>query len=43
MRTASRVLSIGLAFALPPLVGYGLDLNERWRNLPDLHLVGTQL
>ena len=22
-------------------VGYGLDLNERWRNLPDLHLVGT--
>jgi F0F1-type ATP synthase assembly protein I len=26
MRTASRVLSIGLAFALPPLAGYGLDL-----------------
>ena len=32
-----------VGFTIPDefFVGYGLDLNERWRNLPDLHLVGT--
>jgi len=24
-------------------VGYGFDLDERWRNLPDLHLVRRQV
>jgi hypoxanthine-guanine phosphoribosyltransferase len=23
-------------------VGYGLDLDERWRNLPDLHVVHAE-
>ena len=32
-----------VGFTVPDefFVGYGFDLNERWRNLPDLHLVGT--
>jgi len=30
-----------VGFTIPDefFVGYGLDLDERWRNLPDLHLV----
>jgi hypoxanthine phosphoribosyltransferase len=30
-----------VGFTVPDelFVGYGFDLNERWRNLPDLHLV----
>lgn len=30
-----------VGFTIPDefFVGYGFDLNERWRNLPDLHLV----
>jgi hypoxanthine phosphoribosyltransferase len=30
-----------VGFTVPDelFVGYGLDLGERWRNLPDLHLV----
>jgi hypoxanthine phosphoribosyltransferase len=29
-----------VGFTLPDefFVGYGFDLDERWRNLPDLHL-----
>jgi hypoxanthine phosphoribosyltransferase len=30
-----------VGFTIPDefFVGYGLDLDERWRNLPDLHVV----
>jgi hypoxanthine phosphoribosyltransferase len=30
-----------VGFTIPDefFVGYGFDMNERWRNLPDLHLV----
>ena len=30
-----------VGFTVPDefFVGYGFDLDERWRNLPDLHLV----
>jgi hypoxanthine phosphoribosyltransferase len=30
-----------VGFTIPDefFVGYGLDMDERWRNLPDLHVV----
>jgi hypoxanthine phosphoribosyltransferase len=33
-----------VGFTVPDelFVGYGLDLDERWRNLPDLHVVHAQ-
>jgi hypoxanthine phosphoribosyltransferase len=32
-----------VGFTVPDelFVGYGFDLDERWRNLPDLHVVRT--
>ena len=32
-----------VGFTIPDefFVGYGFDLDERWRNLPDLHFVGS--
>jgi ATP synthase protein I len=41
MQWASRVTSIGLEFALPPLLGVGLD--RWWRTSPLVTIIGAVL
>ena len=40
--TTCRSRYVGFTIPDEFFVGYGFDLDERWRNLPDLHLVRSQ-